>query len=58
MAEITPAQRTASTARFVLGAGALFITEALLRGSATRAAIASAIVAAGASLLVIAKRAD
>jgi len=58
MADTTPAQRTAATARYVLLAGALFITEALLRGSATRAAIASAIVAAGASLLVLAKRAD
>lgn len=58
MAEMTPAQRTAATARYVLLAGALFITEALLRGSATRAAIASAIVAVGASLLVLAKRAD
>ncbi|MFK7965271.1 MAG: hypothetical protein AB8C46_15015 [Burkholderiaceae bacterium] len=58
MAEMTPAQRTAATARYVLLAGALFITEALLRGSATRAAIASAVVAAGASLLVLAKRAD
>lgn len=58
MADISPARRTASTARIVLVAGAFFITEALLRGSATRAALASAIVAAGASLLLFAKRAD
>jgi hypothetical protein len=58
MAELTPAQRTASTARIVLYAGALFVTEALIRGSATRAAIASAVMAAGAGLLMLAKRAD
>ena len=58
MAETSPAQRTASTARFVLLAGGLFATEALLRGSAMRAALASAVVAIGASLLVFAKRAD
>ncbi|MGH1361311.1 MAG: hypothetical protein ACRBC3_21325 [Burkholderiaceae bacterium] len=58
MQDHTPAQRTATTARFVLMTGGLFITEALLRGSAMRAAIASAIVAVGASLLILAKRAD
>lgn len=58
MAELTPAQRTASTARIVLYAGALFVTEALIRGSAMRAAIASAVMAAGAGLLLLAKRAD
>ena len=58
MPDLTPAQRTASTAKFVLMAGGVFITEALLRGSAMRAAIASAIVAVGASLLILAKRAD
>ncbi len=58
MAETTPAQRTAVTARFVMLTGGLFITEALLRGSAMRAAIASAIVAVGASLLILAKRDD
>jgi hypothetical protein len=39
-------------------AGALFVTEALLRGSAMRAAIASAILAAGTGLLILAKRSD
>lgn len=58
MSELTPAQRTASTARGVLYAGAVFVTEALMRGSATRAAIASAVLAAGAGLLLLAKRAD
>ncbi len=58
MSELTPAQRTASTARAVLFAGAVFVTEALVRGSATRAAIASAVLAAGAGLLLLAKRAD
>ncbi|MEZ5738937.1 MAG: hypothetical protein R3E68_05365 [Burkholderiaceae bacterium] len=58
MTETTPAQRTASTARIVLYAGALFVAEALLRGSAMRAAIASAILAIGTGLLILAKRAD
>ena len=58
MPDSTPAQRTASTARFVLLAGAVFVTEALLRGSAMRAAIASAILAAGTGLLILAKRSD
>ncbi|MGB7181057.1 MAG: hypothetical protein WA888_15660 [Burkholderiaceae bacterium] len=58
MSELTPAQRTASTARIVLYTGALFVAEALYRGSAMRAAIASAILAAGAGLLLLAKRAD
>lgn len=58
MAELTPAQRTASTARGLMYAGALFVTEALYRGSAMRAALASAIVAFGAGLLMLAKRAE
>lgn len=58
MAETTPAQRTATTARIVMMAGCLFVTEALLRGSAMRAALASAVVAVGASLFFLAKRAD
>ena len=58
MSDLTPAQRTASTAKLVLLAGALFVTEALMRGSATRAAIASAILAAGTGLLILAKRSD
>lgn len=58
MAETTPSQRTASTARVLLAAGILFVTEALVRGSAMRAAIASAVLVAGAGLLVLAKRSD
>jgi hypothetical protein len=58
MSELTPAQRTASTARAVLVAGAVFVTEALVRGSAMRAAMASAVLAVGAGLLLLAKRAD
>ncbi|MCP5265769.1 MAG: hypothetical protein H6934_06640 [Burkholderiaceae bacterium] len=58
MADLSPAQRTAMTARVVLAAGLLFVTEALLRGSAMRTAIAGAVLAVGASLLLAAKRAD
>lgn len=57
MAELSPAQRTASTARVVLAAGLIVVVEALLRGSAARVAIATALVAAGAGLLAAAKRA-
>lgn len=58
MAELSPAQRTAVTARIVLTAGLLVVVEALLRGSAARVAIATALVAVGAGLLAAAKRAD
>src|SRR5690606_11118877 len=56
MTRLSPAQRTASTARIVLTAGALFVIEALARGSAMRTAIAGAIVAIGGGLLFAAKR--
>lgn len=58
MAQLSPAQRTASTARILLTAGLLFVIEALARGSAMRTAIASAIVAVGGGLLFAAKRSD
>ncbi|MFA7505435.1 MAG: hypothetical protein WCZ28_12105 [Burkholderiaceae bacterium] len=58
MTRLSPAQRTASTARIVLTAGVLFVIEALARGSAMRTAIAGAIVAIGGGLLIAAKRSD
>lgn len=58
MAELSPAKRTASTARIVLTAGVLFVIEALARGSAMRTALASAVLAIGGGLLFAAKRSD
>lgn len=58
MPELSPAQRTATTARILLTAGMVFVVEALFRGSATRTIIAGAILAIGGGLLIAAKRAD
>lgn len=58
MAQSSPAQRTAGTARFVLIAGALFAVEALWRGSVARTLVAAALMVFGGSLLIFAKRAD
>lgn len=58
MAQLSPAQRTAATARILLAVGALFVIEALARGSAMRTAIAAAVVAIGGSLLFAAKHSD
>ena len=58
MAELSPAQRTAGTARIVLTAGILFAAEALWRGSVARTLMAAALMVFGGGLLVLAKRAD
>jgi len=58
MAELSPAQRTAGTARIVLTAGILFAAEALWRGSVTRTLMAAALLVFGGGLLIFAKRAD
>lgn len=58
MPELSPAQRTAGTARFLMAAGTLFATEAVLRGSAVRTLIAALVLAIGGGLLFAAKRAD
>lgn len=52
----SPAQRTAGTARIVLLAGLAFALEALLRDSVGRVLVSGAVLFAGASLLVFAKR--
>lgn len=58
MARLSPAQRTAGTARIVLTAGALFAAEAMWRGSVARTLMAIALLAFGGGLLMFAKRAD
>jgi hypothetical protein len=57
MAELSPSQRTAVTARILMTAGALVVSEALWQGSVARTLIASGLLAAGGALLVFAKRA-
>ena len=58
MTQLSPAQRTAGTARFLVAAGALFAAEAIWRGSVARTLLAAAIIALGGGLLFVAKRAD
>ena len=58
MPELSPAQRTAGTARSLLTAGAAVALEAMWRGSVARTLIASALLAFGGGLLFVAKRAD
>jgi hypothetical protein len=58
MPDLSPAQRTAGTARILVTAGVLFVVEAVLRGSVARTLIATAVLALGGGLLFLAKRAD
>jgi len=58
MSELSPSQRTASTARFLLGTGSLVALEAMWQGSVARTLLASAVLAMGGTLLFFAKRAD
>ena len=58
MPELSPAQRTAGTARFLVAAGTLFAVEAIWRGSVARSLMAAALIVFGGGLLFIAKRAD
>ena len=58
MVALSPAQRTAGTARVVLFAGILFAAEALWRGSVARTLVAAALLVFGGGLLILAKRAD
>ncbi|MFP5406158.1 MAG: hypothetical protein ACLGHY_07385 [Gammaproteobacteria bacterium] len=58
MAQLSPAQRTAGTARIVLAAGLMAAVEAAWRGSVARTLVAAAVLALGAGLLFFANRAD
>jgi hypothetical protein len=58
MAELTPGQRTAMTARIVLTTGLIVGLQAVLSGSAAVTLIGSVVLAVGAGLLIVAKQAD
>jgi hypothetical protein len=58
MTPLSPAQRTAGTARIMVTTGLLFAVEAAWRGSVIRTLAAAAVLALGAGLLFFAKRAD
>ena len=58
MAELSPAQRTAGTARILMMAGVLFAAEAIWRGSVARTLVAATLLVFGGGLLFLAKRAD
>jgi len=58
MPELSPAQRTAGTARILMTLGGLFAAEAMFRGSVARTLLATALLALGGGLLFFAKRAD
>lgn len=58
MADLSPSQRTAGTARILLAAGALVALEAMWQGSVARTVIASGLLLVGGGLLLAAKRAD
>ncbi|NLD54656.1 MAG: hypothetical protein GX652_08370 [Burkholderiaceae bacterium] len=56
MPEITPAQRTATTAKVILGAGVLAWGSAMLRGSVVATVIAGVLLVFGGALLIAARR--
>ncbi len=58
MAELSPSQRTAMTARILLTAGSLFCFEAMWQGSVARTLLASFLLSGGGALLFIAKKSD
>ena len=58
MSELSPAQRTAGTARILMTAGALFAAEAIWRGSVARTLLAAVVLLFGGGLFLLAKRAD
>ena len=58
MSELSPAQRTAGTARIIVMAGVVFAIEALWRGSVARTVMAGLVLVLGGGLLFLSKRAD
>ncbi len=58
MHDLSPAQRTAGTARIIVTAGVMVAIEAILRGSVARTLVAAAVLMLGGGLLFLAKRAD
>ncbi len=58
MTESTPAQRTATTAKFILGAGLLAWGAAIMHGSVMATVLAGLLMLFGGGLLIAARRAD
>ncbi len=58
MSELSPAQRTAGTARIIVTAGVVFAIEALWRGSVARTVMAGLVLVLGGGLLFLSKRSD
>ncbi len=54
---LTPAQRTASTAKIIMSLGVLFALEAIWRDSMLRAMLSAGILAGGFGLFAFARRA-
>ena len=57
MSELSPAQRTATTAKVILGTGIVAWPPAFMHGSVTASLIAALLMAFGGGLLVAARRA-
>lgn len=58
MGDLTPGQRTATTAKILMTAGILFALEAVWRGSLLRTLLAAALLGGGGALLAFARRTD
>jgi len=58
MSELSPAQRTATTAKVILGTGIVAWPPAFMHGSVTASLLAALLMACGGGLLVAARRAD
>ncbi|MDO4904035.1 MAG: hypothetical protein Q4A16_00515 [Lautropia sp.] len=58
MAELTPAQRTITTARYLLTAGLIVAAPAIFRVSITATLVAWLLMLLGGSLWLAARRAD
>jgi Ca2+/H+ antiporter len=56
MPEISPAQRTATTAKVILGAGIIAWGSALLQGSVVATVLAGVLLVFGGALLIAARR--
>jgi hypothetical protein len=58
MSEISPAQRTATTAKVILGVGIVAWGPAFMHGSVMATALAGLLMIGGGGLLIAARRAD
>lgn len=58
MSDLTPAQRTATTAKVILAASLITWATAVLKGSVMTSMLAGALMLLGGGLLMAARRAD